>query len=290
MITLLAKKDKDRRFIKNWRPISLINVDVKIVSETIARRLESILPKLVHSNQNGFIKGRSIVDGVRTIEDILEFAKFTDSSGILLAINFEKAFESLDHSFLLKILEKFNFGTQFVQWIKTFYTNISSCVLNNGLITNLFNVQCGVRQGDPLSPLLFILAIEVLAYRIRDDKEIKGILIDEEEIKLTLFTDDMTCFLRDAASYHCLLAQLQLFSKFSNLRVNNDKTEIFAIGRHHLDRTKYRYTLRKAIKILGIVFDYHTPSRMKANFDSVLKSIKDTLNMWKWRGLTLLKE
>ena len=94
MITLLEKKDKDRRFIKNWRPISLINVDVKIASKAIARRLESILPKLIHPNQNGFIKGRSILDGVRTIEDVLEFIKFTDRSGILLAIDFEKAFDS----------------------------------------------------------------------------------------------------------------------------------------------------------------------------------------------------
>ena len=224
MITLLEKKDKDKRFIKNWRPISLINVDVKIASKAIARRLESILPKLIHSDQNGFIKGRSILDGVRIIEDILEFAKFTDNSGILLAIDFEKAFDSLNHSFLLKILEKFNFGTQFVQWIKIFYNDVSSCVLNNGFTTDLFNIQCGVGQGDPLSPILFILAIEVLACRIRDDKDIKGILINEEEIKLTLFADHMTCFVRDIASYHRLLATLQLFfSQFSNHRVNNEK-------------------------------------------------------------------
>ncbi|KAL9963192.1 hypothetical protein ACROYT_G032369 [Oculina patagonica] len=288
MITLLEKKDKDRRFVKNWRPISLINVDVKIASKAIAKRLESILPNLIHPNQNGFIKGRSIVDGVRTIEDVLEFAQFTDCSGILMAIDFEKAFDSLNHTFLFKVLEKFNFGPYFLQWIKMFYANVSSCVLNNGFITDLFPVRCGVRQGDPLSPLLFILALETLACRIREDNEIKGSLVKENEIKLTLFADDMTSFLRDIASYHRLLATLQLFSRFSNLKVNNEKTEIFAIGRHRPDQTNYRHEVRTSIKILGIVFDYNTPLRMKANFDSVLKSTNDLLNMWKWRGLTLL--
>ena len=269
MITLLEMKDKDRRFIKNWRPISLINVDVKIASKAIARRLESIL------------------DGVRTIEDILEFAKLTDQSGILLAIDFEKAFGSLNHHFL-KVFENLNFGTHFLQWIKMFYTNIFSCVLNNGFTTDLFSIRCGVKQGDPLSPLVFILAIEILASRIREDKEIKGILVNDEEIKLTIFADDMTCFLRDMSSYHRLLATLQLFYRFSNLRLNNDKTEIFAIGGHHIDQANCPHKVRKSIKILGIVFDYHMPSRKKANFDSILKSIKNLLNMWKWRGLTLL--
>ena len=132
MITLLEKKDKDRRFIKNWRPISLINVDVKIASKAIARRLKLIVPHIIHSNQNGFNKGRSILDGVRTIEDLLEWAKLTDSSGTLLAVDFQKAFDFLDHYFLIKVLERFNFGPYFLQWVKTFYTNVSSCVLNNG--------------------------------------------------------------------------------------------------------------------------------------------------------------
>ena len=139
-----------------------------------------------------------------------------------------------------------------------------------------------------MSPLLFILALEVLACQIREDNEIKGILVKEEEIKLTLFADDMTCFLRDIASYHRLVATLQLFSRFSNLKINNDKTEIFAIGRHHLDQMNYPHKVRTSIKILGIVFDYNSSSRMKANFELILKSIKDILNMWKWRGLTLL--
>ena len=105
MITLLEKKDKDRRFIKNWRPISLINIDVKIASKAFARRLEPILPELIHHNQNGFIKGRYTFDAVRTIDDLLELAKLTNTTGILMAIDFEKAFDSLDHTYLFKVLK-----------------------------------------------------------------------------------------------------------------------------------------------------------------------------------------
>ena len=97
MITLLEKKGKDKRYIEKWRPISLINVEVKIASEALAKRLEPILPEIVHHNQNGFIKGKSIFDALRTIDDILELAETTNRSGILVAIDFEKAFDSLDH-------------------------------------------------------------------------------------------------------------------------------------------------------------------------------------------------
>ena len=78
------------------------------------------------------------------------------------------------------------------------------------------------------------------------------------------------------------------FSKFSNLQVNNDKIEIFAIGRHFLDQRNFPHKIRTSIKILRIYFDYNLRSRMKSNFESILKSIRDILNMWKWRGLTLL--
>ena len=88
---------------------------------------------------------------------------------------------------LFKVLEKLNFGEYFVQWIKTFYTDVSSCVLNNGFTTDLFPVRREVRQGDPLSPLLFILALEMLVCQIRNDKGVKGIIVKDEENKLALF-------------------------------------------------------------------------------------------------------
>ena len=150
----------DRRWIKNWRPISLVNVDVKIGSKAIAKRLENVLPHIIHHDQNAFVKGRTIFDASGTISGVMEFTKMRDYQGIMTAIDFEKAFDSLNWNFLLKSLEFFGFGESVLGWIKTFYKNISSCVINNGFSTPSFNLKRGVRQGDPLSPSLFIIVLE----------------------------------------------------------------------------------------------------------------------------------
>ena len=94
IIILLEKKDKDKRHISNWRPISLINVDVKIGSKAIAKRLECVLPSIIHFNQCAYVKGRTIFDAVRTVEDILEYTERFKISGRLIAIDFKKAFDS----------------------------------------------------------------------------------------------------------------------------------------------------------------------------------------------------
>ena len=123
--------------------------------------------------------------------------------------------------------------------------------MNNGFTTDLFQVRRGVRQGDPLSPLLFILAIEILATQIRQDDNIHGAMVKDEEIKLTLFADDMTCLLNDMNLYLQLCGLLEDFYKYSGLRINNDKTEIFAIGSFKLAQRDFIHNVRTSIKILG---------------------------------------
>ena len=289
VITLIEKKDKDKRWIKNWRPISLVNVDVKIGSKAIGKRLKNVLPNIIHYDQNAFVKARTIFDAVRTISDVMEFTKMPDYQGIMSAIDFEKAFDSLNRNFLLKSLEFFGFGESFLGWIKTFYKNISSCVINNGFSTPSFNLKQGVRQGDPLSPSLFIIVLELLAVSIRNNDQIKGIAVDGSEIKLVIFTDDMTSFVRDKLSYHTLFDTIDLFGTYSGLKVNHDKTEILLLGNMDVSCSELGVDeISQVIKILGVYFTFNHSLFYKLNFESIEKSLRGLLKGWSRRGLTLL--
>ena len=147
VITLINKPDKEREFIENWRPISLVNVDYKILTKCLAQRTKSIIQKLIHHSQFGFIKGRTINDAIRTILDIVDYTQIHDKQGILLGIDFQKAFDTLSWDFLFTALEKYNFGETFINWIKVCYTDTSSCVMNYGFSSNYFQIGRGVRAG-----------------------------------------------------------------------------------------------------------------------------------------------
>ena len=183
-LTLLKKSGKDRALLENWRPISLVNVDTKIMSKVIAARVKKVLPSIIHYNQTGYVKDRFIGEAIRSIFDIIDFTAKENIPRLLLFIDFQKSFDSVEWEFLIGSLKKSDFGQDFLQWVKTFYNNIQSCVINNG------ELERGVRQGDPLSPYLFIIAVETLAIAIRQKEIIKGITIGNEETKLLQFADD----------------------------------------------------------------------------------------------------
>ena len=160
------------------------------------------------------MKGRTIFDAVRTIDNIMEFTERYQMNGLLVAIDFQKAFDLINHDFMFKALSVFNFGPSLIRWIQIFYKNISSTVMNNCYMTAPFKIlRAGVRQGDPLSPYLFILCLEILTIKIRLNKDIHGIMVGNEEIKLKIFADDMTGFLRDHASLDTLLNMVNIASR-----------------------------------------------------------------------------
>ena len=115
MITLIEKKGKDKRFLKNWRPISLINVDAKVASKSLALRVRIVLNSLTHSDQTAYLKDRYIGESVRLISDIHKYTDDNDIEAILFSADFEKAFDSIDHCFLFTVLKSFGFGPDFIK-------------------------------------------------------------------------------------------------------------------------------------------------------------------------------
>jgi endonuclease/exonuclease/phosphatase family metal-dependent hydrolase len=288
IITLLEKPGKDRHHIKNWRPISLLNVDYKILTKCLSERLQNIIHKLIHHSQTGFIKGRSIFDNLRTILDIVEERDQLNKDGLLISIDFEKAFDSLSWEFLNKALKTYNFGSDFIKWVQICYTDISSCVVNYKQASSYFDIRKGVRQGDPLSPYLFILATEIMSIYIRNNKNIRGLRYGNSEIKLLSYADDTTVFLQDENDAKYLFKFLNKFEKCSGLKMNRDKTEGFWLGVNK-DSTYKPLGIKwsTVIKILGIFISYNKDTMTKNNFDDRLLKIKNKFNMWKKRDLTI---
>ena len=183
--------------LKNWRPISLLNVDTKIASKSLAIRIKEFLPQLVDCDQMAYVKGRNSGESIMLIDDLLEYADKENLEGLIFAADIEKAFDSIEYNFLLATLTKYGFGSNFIQWIKTLFSNSASCVMNNGLSTAYFKLSRGTKQGDPLSPYLFILVLEIRFIQVRNYPSVQGFKIGHIEIKLSAFADDTTFFVRN---------------------------------------------------------------------------------------------
>ena len=151
----------------------MINVDTKIASKAIATRLQKVLPKIINFNQNAYVKGRTILDAVRTIDDILDYTERYNIKGMLVAIDFQEAFDSVNRGFMFKVLSIFNFGPPLIRWIQIFHKNVSSTVMSDGFTTAPFEVGKCVRQGDPLSPYLFIICLEIWLLTYVSTKKLK---------------------------------------------------------------------------------------------------------------------
>ena len=140
VIKLIAKNDRDKRYIKNWHPISLLNVDYKIMSKALATRLKETLPDLISCQQTAYVKNRFIGEGGRLISDILEISNVFNLRGYIVTVDIEKAFDSLSHSFLLACLKKFGFGHDFIRWVKILLESQESCIITAGITTPYFNL------------------------------------------------------------------------------------------------------------------------------------------------------
>ena len=277
-------------FIKNWRPISLLNHDYKILTKALSFRIRNVLPNIIHHNQSAYVDGGYIGDTIRIIQDIMNYTDQQQLSGMLLFIDFQKAFDSIEYNFIIDTLNAFNFGENMIRWFKLLTNNIVSCVVNNGTSCEFFPIKRGVRQGDPLSPYLFILVIEVLANYIRKCKSIQGIKVSGKEIKLAMYADDITAMIKDDQSAKLFFQTLSKFSLSSGLKINLEKSEGLWLGScKNENKTPYNITWTKGpVRVLGIYLSYNKKLAINANFNNKIEKLKKQLHWWKSRNLSLL--
>ena len=166
-----------------------------MASAVIANRIKTVLDNLISAEQKGFISGRFIGENVRTIYDILFETKSQEIPGLILSIDFEKAFDTVSWKFIHKVLKFCNFGPSIISSIRLFQNSSESCIIQNGFMSDFLRLRRGCRQGDPISPYIFILCAEILGKMIRSSRTIKGINLNGKEFKLSQYADDTQMFL-----------------------------------------------------------------------------------------------
>ena len=179
-ITLIPKT-KSPVGLKDYRPINLVGIISKVISKVLASRMKKVLDMVISENQSAFLSGRFILDGPLMVNELMGWIKKKGRQAFMLKLDFEKAYDNVNWDFLLTTLDQMGFPTRWCSWVKGILESARSAVLVNGSPTFEFNCQKGVRQGDPLSPFLFLVVMEILHCMIEKAVmvgEIKGIRVD----------------------------------------------------------------------------------------------------------------
>lgn len=291
LLRLVHKKDATN-LAKNWRPISLLNSDYKIASKAITIRLKSVMSSIVHQDQTCSVPGRSIFSNLQLVRDVLDMIDKTNETGILVTLDQEKAFDRVDHEFLMRTLSKFGFGPSFCGWVSLFYNNVFSRIICNGKLTDPVFLGRGVRQGCPLSPLLYVLVSEVLSTQIRNCDGILGFRLPGAgglQFKVSQYADDATNFVKDERSLCNLLNVVSKYEKGSGARLNTSKSEAMWLGGWRDNDTRpFGLKWVKKMRILGVYFSNGLLSVDNDNWKCKLDKLQSVLNLWSSRELSFI--
>ena len=290
VISLLYKSG-ERELLKNWRPITLLNIDYKIISKCLSRRLKSILPNIIHTDQKGFVQGRYINEANRHIQDVISYVDDNDEEGLVIFLDQTKAFDRVEWQWIEMCLEKFNFGIKFRTWIQMLLKGSKTCIKTNGFLSDFFSLSRSIKQGCPVAPLLYIIQAEAMAASIRKDENIQGIKLPSPvntslETRLSQFDDDTQFFCKNEDSLPHIFRNLKRYEEASGARVNKSKTTGLLIGRlkgrpHTCKEIKWT---RDHVKTLGVHHGYNIDENVI--WMEKINKIKSCLSVWKMRNLT----
>ena len=280
------------KYVKHWRPIVLLDADFKVLSKVLANRIQSTLGSLIHENQTGFVKSRLITENLRKFLDIIEYAELKNIPGVLISIDFEKAFDKIEYQAVYKAMAWFNFGENLIKMVKVLFEDFHMCVLNNGFRSRPFSATKGLFQGNPIAPYLFIIVMEVLAVKIRANSKIKGLKIKNQEVLLALFADDLGLILdNDQRSWNKVVHTFSWFERNTGMSINYEKTVVYRLGSLRNTQARF-YSQRKMIwsdkplKVLGVTLTSNKEELIRLNYDSIFEKIEALTKIWLQRGLS----
>lgn len=285
-VITLIHKNGDKHDLNQYRPISMLNCDYKLFTKILATRIQLYLEDLLGPEQSACKTNRACTDNLKDIRRILLRAKDTVKfKGALVSVDLQKAFDKVNHNYLWKVLRKFGFPDSLIDCIKNLYANATSKVLFNGFLTEDIRILSSVRQGCPLSMILFILYIEPLLREIDDG--IAGVLIYDKFIKTIAYADDINVFIRNDYEFDLLLQIFNSFESFAQIKLNFNKSVFLRLNRAILG--PQRITEVQSIKILGIEFFTNITETINKNYDRILSNVKNTLSIHCTRKLNLFE-
>ena len=285
----LSFKKGDRLDIRNWRPISLLNVDYKLASRVIAGRLLKVIHLVVDKDQTCGVPGRFIGENVAFLRDVVDYAAQSDVPVAILSLDQEKAFDRVEWSFMRQTLQSMGFGDSFISWVDLFYCNVRSFVNVNGYLSQPFSLSRGVRQGCPLSPLLYVLVSEVLAVNIRANPRIRGLTLPGVPVPLppiSQYADDTSVIVTSDDAIKATFETYAIYERGSGSKLNLSKSKGLWLGSWNGRRdppVSLDWSSTK-IKVLGVFIGIGDLE--EENWRPRITAVENVLSSWRQRQLS----
>ena len=284
-LRLIPKDGKDQSVLKNWRPITLSNCDIKIITKTIARKMTMNLTSIIGQNQTAYMKGRQITDNLHIMQHAIMKANEQNDDSMIVSLDAEKAFDSISHSYIKHILKHIGLEELCITF-DTLYNNQHVDIVLNNQIAGSYRIKNGVKQGDALSCILFILGIEPLIRNIQCDPQIENVSYHGVNIpKILSYADDVACITKPN--------QNNLDRIFSHYEKMTDKTELIQRGGYNTYNIKYNgcnstVNPAKIIKINGLNLSFDNAEANDLNLQKIFTSLEAQLRLWKNMYLSIL--